>query len=142
MTTRPGSASTARRRDGALEAFMVGILRRFLGPDDIRRLGGDENVHAAQDRVARLRVFGLLAPAGAGIERPGGGIAGDAQQGLVGADANVGLRGIDAALVEAELLEESILIDRYRPRQGKWRRIASSVLSPARNNSEPRERRH
>src|SRR5258708_14332754 len=142
MTTRPGSDSTARRRAGALEAFMAGILRRFFGADDIRRLGGEENVLASQDRVAKLRVFGLLAPAGAGVQRPAGGIASDAQQGLVGADANVGLRGIDPALVEAELLEESILIDRHRPRQWKRRRIGRTVLCASRKNSERRERRH
>src|SRR3979490_1916787 len=136
MTTRPGSASTARRRDGALEAFMAGHPPEIFDPDDIRRLGGGENVLASQDRVAKLRVFGLLAPAGAGVEGPAGGIAGDAQQGLVRADANVGLRGIDPTVVEAELLEESILIDRHRPRQGKGRSIGRTVLCAGRKNSE------
>src|SRR5580692_630173 len=53
MTTRPGSASTARRRDGAVEAFMTGILRRFFDPDDIRRKGGPENVVVSRDRLAK-----------------------------------------------------------------------------------------
>src|SRR6267378_2985808 len=146
MTTRPGSASTARRRDGALEAFMAGILRRFFGPDDIRRTGCAENVLASQDRVAKLHTgergaLRSFAPARRGVQRPTGGIAGSTLQGLVGAKANVGLRGIDPALIEAELLQKDVRTDRHRPRQRQRRPFSRTVLRVGRKDGERSERR-
>src|SRR6266436_5130739 len=142
MTTRPDSANTARRRAGAdkAEAVVAGAFIAGISSGkgfSIRTIArGGPLKPCGVPRCESGTLQDLLAPAGAGIERPAGGIASDAQQGLVGADANVGLRGIDATVVETELLEESILIDRHWPRQWKGRGIGRTVLCAGRKNSE------